>query len=271
MLSFFGSALNLNLHFHALVLDGVYVEDRATGRVRWRRSRRWTTADVEGLVVRIADRAEAWLARQGFGRAGDGGRGRGEEGALSVIQSASVADRSAVGGGRRAKRVQVLGGVRSSSRRCARAAMGTRCMRGSSSPRANQVHYHGVLASRSRLRGRVRPKPPKARKRPARVGTRLSWRPQGRSRWRSWSALLWRVFGVNGFACPKCGEGMVLVRWCCLRRRFVCWGLWVGQRGVRRRGWDGAGCLRRGSRRLGSALFQARRLSSSPTGAYAST
>jgi len=106
----FGSALNLNLHFHALVLDGVYVEDRATGRVRWHRSRRWTTTDVEGLVVRIADRAEAWLARQGFGRAGDGGRERGEDDALSVIQSASVAGRSAVGGGRRAKRVQLLGG-----------------------------------------------------------------------------------------------------------------------------------------------------------------
>ena len=26
---------------------------------------------------------------------------------------------------------------------------------------------------------------------------------------------------------------------CCLRRRFVCWGLWVGQRGVRRGGWSG--------------------------------
>ncbi len=61
-------------------------------------------------MVRIADRAEAWLAQQGFGRAGDGGRERGEEDALLVIQSASVAGRSAVGGGRRAKRVQVLGG-----------------------------------------------------------------------------------------------------------------------------------------------------------------
>ena len=93
---------------HCLVLDGVYTEDRATGRVGWNRSRRWATEDVEGLVVRIADRAEAWLARQGFGRAGDGGGDRGEEDALSVIQSASVAGRSAVGGGRRAKRVQVL-------------------------------------------------------------------------------------------------------------------------------------------------------------------
>ena len=77
-------------------------------------------------------------------------------------------------------------------------------------PRANQVHYHGVLASRSRLRARVRPKVPKAKKHPASVGKRLSKRGRGRSRWRPWSALLWRVFGVNGFACPKCGEAMAL-------------------------------------------------------------
>ena len=50
-------------------------------------------------TVRAFDRSEAWLARQGFGRMGDGGRERGEEDALSVIQSASVAGRSAVGGG----------------------------------------------------------------------------------------------------------------------------------------------------------------------------
>jgi len=105
-----------HLHFLALVLDGVYTEDRATGRVRWHRSRRWTTADVEGLVVRIADRSEAWLARQGFGRAADGGREHGEDDALSVIQSASVAGRSAVGRGRWAKRVQILVGRPGASR-----------------------------------------------------------------------------------------------------------------------------------------------------------
>ena len=104
----FGSALNLNLHFHCLLLDGVYVEDRATGRVCWHRSRRWTTEDVEGLVVRIAERAEAWLARRGYGTGAVDEEG--EDDALSLIQSASVAGRSAASGGRRAKRVQVLGG-----------------------------------------------------------------------------------------------------------------------------------------------------------------
>jgi hypothetical protein len=87
-------------------LDGVYAEDPKTGRLRWYRSRRWATEDVEGLVVRIADRAEAWLARRGYGTGALDEEV--EDDALSLIQSASVAGRSAASGGRRAKRVQVL-------------------------------------------------------------------------------------------------------------------------------------------------------------------
>ena len=67
---------------------------------------------------------------------------------------------------------------------------------------------HGVLASRSRLRSRVRPTPLKAKKRPATVGRRRSRHPPRKPLWRAWSALLWRVFGVVGFGCPKCGHAM---------------------------------------------------------------
>jgi hypothetical protein len=269
----FGSALNLNLHFHALVLDGVYAEDPKTGRLQWHRSRRWTTEDVEGLVVRIADRAEAWLARRGYGTGAVDEEG--QDDALSLIQSASVAGRSAASGGRRAKRVQVLGGrpfqlpplcascdgytvhagvvigarnrkgleqlcryiarpplakervealpdgrVRIQLKRAwsdgttalelSRLELVERLMALVPPPRANQVHYHGVLASRSRLRARVRPTPPKAKKRPATVGRRLSRHSTRKSRWRAWSDLLWRVFGVVGFGCPKCGHAMQL-------------------------------------------------------------
>ena len=254
-------------------MDGVYAKDPKTGRLQWHRSRRWTTEDVEGLVVRIADRAEAWLARRGYGTGAVDKEV--EDDALSLIQSASVAGRSAASGGRRAKRMQVLGGrpfqLPPLCASCdgytvhAGVVIGARNRRGLEQlcryiarpplakervealpdgrvriqlkrawsdgttalelsrlelverlvalvppPRANQVHYHGVLASRSRLRARVRPTPPKAKKRPATVGKRLSKRPQGRSRWRAWSSLLWRVFGVVGFGCPKCGHAMQL-------------------------------------------------------------
>ena len=43
-------------------------------------------------MVRIADRAEAWLARRGYGRGG--ANEDGEDDALSLIQLASVAGRS---------------------------------------------------------------------------------------------------------------------------------------------------------------------------------
>jgi hypothetical protein len=61
----FGSALHLNLHFHVLLLDGLYVAD-ASGVPRFRRARRWRQSDVDALIVRIAARCEAWLTRRGF-------------------------------------------------------------------------------------------------------------------------------------------------------------------------------------------------------------
>ena len=59
----FGSALNLNLHFHILCLDGVYV--RQGEGLRFLRDHPVTTEEVAGLVVELATRAERWLSRQG--------------------------------------------------------------------------------------------------------------------------------------------------------------------------------------------------------------
>jgi hypothetical protein len=59
----FGSALNLNLHFHFLCLDGVYV--RGADGLRFVRDRQVTTEEVARLVVELATRAERWLSRQG--------------------------------------------------------------------------------------------------------------------------------------------------------------------------------------------------------------
>ena len=107
----FGSALNLNLHFHVLLLDGLYVEG-AADRPRWRRSRRWREEDVDGLVVRIADRCETWFADQGFPADDDEPCDDELDDALPLIQSAAVAGRSAVHRQRKARRVQTLGARR---------------------------------------------------------------------------------------------------------------------------------------------------------------
>jgi len=77
-------------------------------------------------------------------------------------------------------------------------------------PRANQVLYGGVLASRHRWHRAVRPRPPRRRRPPPGVGLRLTRAPRGRSRHVPWSTLLWRTFDVIGAACPTCGRVMEL-------------------------------------------------------------
>ena len=105
----FGSAFSLNLHFHALVLDGLYVPDPRTGGIKWVRSPSLTQEAVEKLVVLIAERAEAFLAREGYGPEECADEDDSED-AAGVIAAAAVAGRSAVSGGRRARRVQRRGG-----------------------------------------------------------------------------------------------------------------------------------------------------------------
>ncbi len=102
----FGSALNLNLHFHVLLLDGLFLEG-PEGRPRFQRASGWRQEDVDDLIVRTSERCEAWLARRGHG--GDARHEQDPDDALPLIQSASVAGRSAVRR-RKARRVQTLGG-----------------------------------------------------------------------------------------------------------------------------------------------------------------
>ena len=60
-----GSALNLNLHFHILFLDGVYVE-RLDGSVRFRWVKAPTSAELNHLAHTIARRVGRFLERQGL-------------------------------------------------------------------------------------------------------------------------------------------------------------------------------------------------------------
>ncbi|VAX12385.1 hypothetical protein MNBD_GAMMA24-1179 [hydrothermal vent metagenome] len=62
----FGSALNLNIHFHMLFLDGVYL-DSATGsasRFCWVKAP--TSAELTQLAHTIAQRIGRFLERQGL-------------------------------------------------------------------------------------------------------------------------------------------------------------------------------------------------------------
>ena len=59
----FGGALNLNVHVHALVPDGVFVRER--GRVRFRRGRQPAPGELARLLDTIARRIRRLLVRRG--------------------------------------------------------------------------------------------------------------------------------------------------------------------------------------------------------------
>ena len=61
----FGSALNLNVHFQMLFLDGVYVE-RPDGSLRFRWVRAQTSTELAGLTQTLARRIGRSLERQGL-------------------------------------------------------------------------------------------------------------------------------------------------------------------------------------------------------------
>ena len=63
----FGSALNLNIHFHMLLLDGVYVGVRdSRGQPRFQRVKAPDRAELEQLVYAISERTGRYLERQGL-------------------------------------------------------------------------------------------------------------------------------------------------------------------------------------------------------------
>jgi hypothetical protein len=61
----FGSALNLNIHFHMLFLDGVYV-DQPNGTARFRWVKAPTSQELTQLAQTIAHRVGLFLERQGL-------------------------------------------------------------------------------------------------------------------------------------------------------------------------------------------------------------
>jgi len=62
----FGSALNLNIHFHMLFLDGVYIDGSNRHPVRFRRVKAPTRGELVQLTLTIAHRVARYLERQGL-------------------------------------------------------------------------------------------------------------------------------------------------------------------------------------------------------------
>ncbi|MEK6716397.1 MAG: transposase, partial [candidate division NC10 bacterium] len=95
----FGGALNLNIHFHSLVLDGVYVVDPAAGTVRFQRLPSPTPSDLDQVLFRTRRRISRLLSKKGFHVGPDDAIGAGEAesveipSVLDALQGASIQGR----------------------------------------------------------------------------------------------------------------------------------------------------------------------------------
>jgi hypothetical protein len=266
----FSSSLALNVHFHMLVLDGVFVPGPNGEPPRWQKVPAPSTEEVQQLVALLARAAEAWLARQGFGT--DEPLEEDDPDGQGALLAAAVAGRVAHGkrAGAKVRRLRrapqrpfrlpprcgesrgynLHAGVviaardREGLERLCRYVLRpplarTRLHRrpdglliltlrraysdGTTEfvfselelveklaalvppARKNLISYHGVLAPNHGWRKVVVPHTPPAESR----GTLRKDPPKHRSRWHPWADLLWRVFEVDGLACP-CGRRLVL-------------------------------------------------------------
>lgn len=74
----FDSALRLNVHFHTLVLDGVYVKNENGEGVRFLRLPRPSEDDVYEVAMRMAKKVAAYFAKKGPSDKESNGEGDGE-------------------------------------------------------------------------------------------------------------------------------------------------------------------------------------------------
>jgi hypothetical protein len=87
----FGSALNLNLHFHAVVLDGVYASPDPLTRPRFHPAASPTDRDVEELTALLHRRIRRHLSRTGpLRRNADEFEREPDEPVLAELYAASV-------------------------------------------------------------------------------------------------------------------------------------------------------------------------------------
>jgi hypothetical protein len=96
----FGSALNLNVHFHMLFLDGAYVE-RPDGSLRFRWVKAPASAELTHLTETLARRVGRYLERQGLlERDAENSYLAGDDleaGPMAQLLGSSITDRIAIG------------------------------------------------------------------------------------------------------------------------------------------------------------------------------
>jgi hypothetical protein len=87
----YGGAININVHFHSMVLDGVYVADGPRGEFRFVPLDPPSQGDLDRVLERVIKRIGDFLARKGFAGFGaaDGDRVEDPD-LLAWVQAASI-------------------------------------------------------------------------------------------------------------------------------------------------------------------------------------
>lgn len=241
----FGAALNLNVHIHALIMDGVFVADGADS-VRFCPATPVGEGELAVLLGVIERRLVTMLARRGITDGRDGvdvpDPWSEETPALAGLVAASVCGVRALGprAGRPVRRwgdaidlpdppafgrwharrdgfdlhagISVPATARDRLERLCRYALRPPLERLAAlipRPRINLVLYHGVLAPRAAWRARVVP----ARIDEASTASapEATAHRHGRPANRTWADLMQRSFGFDVLACPHCSGRLTLV------------------------------------------------------------
>ena len=120
----FGSALNGNMHFHSLVLDGVYTRATPTARPIFHRLPPPTDADITTLLTQLHRRVRRLLARRGRLAQDDPGRDpfAAQEPLFAQTVAASLQGRVALGprAGQALRRLRSAASAQTIAPRCAR-------------------------------------------------------------------------------------------------------------------------------------------------------
>ncbi|OFV89694.1 MAG: hypothetical protein A3H95_14420 [Acidobacteria bacterium RIFCSPLOWO2_02_FULL_64_15] len=230
----FGGALNLNVHIHALVVDGVFARDEA-GALAFHPAPRLTDLDVAEVLATVEPGIRRVLDRRGLGDRDEAS----EEDAWAAEAPVPAGQRARLEAvcryalrppvARERLSVTVDGRVRLQLRH--RWADGTTHLEWDPldflgrlavlvpRPRINLILYHGVLAPRAAWRSAVvthttatgrdagaiasRPTPHGPRDTPTAA--------RGPGHNRLWADLMSRTFGFDVLACPRCGGRLRLV------------------------------------------------------------
>nr|QLJ19206.1 transposase [Proteus mirabilis] len=233
----FGSALNLNIHFHMLWLDGVYVEATELPRreLRLHRARAPTTAQLTQLAATIAHRVCRHLTRKGWLE------GEGEAGKVGGFSLHAGVAAEAHESHKREKLCRYITRPAISEKRLSIALQGrvryqlkTPWRNGTTHvewdpvdfiaklaalvppPRAHLTRFHGVFAPNANLRAQLTPsgrgKRPAGDAAPVDVSAHDAPRsPEEKRRAMSWAQRLKRVFSIDVTACVHCGGTVRIV------------------------------------------------------------